>query len=170
MYKAIPKEENLKNEIKKQLSKYRKSKNTKNKSKSKPILLLKTKSTSTSSSINRLSRGEIKICSQNKYSINNNIEISENEDINELPFSLALIKDKRNVFQIFLSVIIKKLDLINIIFGKEKVKLILFFQFILSLIIDFFFNTLLFSDEVISDKYHSNGKLDILVSILQYST
>ena len=166
MYKAIPKEENLKNEIKKQLSKYRKSKNTKNKSKSKPILLLKTKSTSTSSSINRLSRGEIKVFSQNKYSINNNIEISENEDINELPFSLALIKDKRNVFQIFLSVIIKKLDLINIIFGKEKVKLILFFQFILSLIIDFFFNTLLFSDEVISDKYHSNGKLDILVSIL----
>jgi len=83
-----------------------------------------------------------------------------------LPFSLALIKDKRNAYQIFLSIIIKKLDLINIIFGEEKVKFILIFQFILSLIIDFFFNTLLFSDDVISNKYHSNGKLDIFVSIL----
>ena len=172
MNKTIPKEENLKNEIKKQLSKYkkrkRKSKNiftrNKSKSKSKTMKLLKTKSKS--SSINRLSSRKVTIFSQNKCSINNNREISENEDINELPFSLALIKDKRNAFQIFLSVIIKKLDLINIIYGEEKVKLVLIFQFILSLIIDFFFNTLLFSDEIISHKYHNNGKLDILVSIL----
>ena len=169
MYKSIPKEENVKNEIKKQLSKFRKQKMkkkifTKNKSRSKPIILLKT--ISSLSSINQINRGEVVIFSQNKYSLNNNREINENEDINELPFSLALIKDKRNAFQIFLSVIIKKLDLINIIVGEEKVKMILIFQFILSLILDFFFNTLLFSDDVISNKYHSNGKLDILVSIL----
>jgi len=168
MYKSIPKEDKVKNEMEKQLLKYRKRKSKKifikNKSKPKQNLVLKTK-TSTSS-INMLSRGEIVIFSQSKEFINNNKEINEIEDINELPFSLALIKDKRNAFQIFISVIIKKLDLINIIFGEEKVKLILIFQFILSLIIDFFFNTLLFSDDIISNKYHSNGKLSIFVSIL----
>ena len=168
MYKSIPKEENIKNEIKKELSKYRKRKGkkilAKIKSNSKQNLELKTKTSS--SSINRLSKGEILVFTLNKDFINNNKEINDIEDINELPFSLALIKDKRNFYQIFLSVIIKKLDLINIIFGEEKVKLILIFQFILSLIIDFFFNTLLFSDDVISKKYHRNGKLDIFVSIL----
>ena len=93
---------------------------TKNKSRSKPIILLKT--ISSSSSINPINRGEVVIFSQNKYSLNNNREINENEDINELPFSLAVIKDKRNAFQIFLSVIIKKLDLINIIVGEEKLE------------------------------------------------
>jgi len=168
MYKSIPKEENIKNEIKKKLSKFGKRKSKKNykniKSNSNQNLALKAKDSS--SSINRLSRGEIVLFSQNKDFINNNKEINDIEDINELPFSLALIKDKRNAFQIFLSLIIKKLDLINLIFGEEKVKLILIFQFILSLIIDFFFNTLLFSDDVISDKYHRNGRLDIAVSIL----
>ena len=39
-------------------------------------------------------------------------------------------------------------------------------EYILSLIINFFFNTLLYSDEVVSNKYHNNGKLDMIVTLL----
>ena len=39
-------------------------------------------------------------------------------------------------------------------------------EFILSLLINFFFNALLYSDEVISNKYHNNGELDFFVSLV----
>ena len=82
--------------------------------------------------------------------IKDEIIIQKKEDINNLPFSQAIIKDKRNFFQIFLSVIFQKLDLINLIFGDNRVKIILVYQYILSLLIDFFFNTFLFSDQAVS--------------------
>ena len=92
-------------------------------------------------------------------------EINKGEDINNLPFTVAVRKDKRNFFQIFMSVIFQKLELIDLIFGEHKVKIVLIYQYILSLIIDFFFNTLLFSDEAVSNKYHNNGKLDLIVTL-----
>ena len=33
------------------------------------------------------------------------------------------------------------------------------------MLIDFFLNTLLYSDDVISHKYHNNGKLDFIVTL-----
>ena len=39
-------------------------------------------------------------------------------------------------------------------------------QYILSLLINFFFNALLYSDEVVSNKYHNNGQLDFIVTIV----
>jgi len=94
-----------------------------------------------------------------------NEDIKEKEDINELPFTQAVRKDKRNFFAIFFSIIFQKLELINLIFGDHKIKIVLIYQYILSLIIDFFFNTFLYSDEVVSNKYHNNGKLDLVVTI-----
>ena len=88
------------------------------------------------------------------------------DDINELPFSQAIHKDKRNIFQIFFSIIIKKNNLINLFYGKEKIKTILLSEYILTLIIDFFFNTLLFTDEIVSRKYHNNGELELLTTII----
>ena len=87
------------------------------------------------------------------------------EDINELPYAIAIIKDKRNIFQMFYSIIIKKLEIINLLMGNEKFKIILANEYILSLLINFFFNTLLYSDEVISNKYHNNGELDLIVTL-----
>ena len=43
--------------------------------------------------------------------------------------------------------------------------MILLEEYILSLLINFFFNTLLYSDEVVSKKYHNNGKLDFIVTL-----
>ena len=108
----------------------------------------------------------------NIYNNNKNIKIDESkyiidkkEDLNELPFSQAIYKDKRNFFQIFISIIIKKLEIVNLIIGEDKIKIILVYQYILSLIIDLFFNTFLYSDEIVSNKYHNNGKLALIASL-----
>ena len=98
----------------------------------------------------------------------NNIHIKESDsrNINNLPFNLAKSKDKRNLFQIFCSIISQKIYLINLFYGEEKIKSILFSQFVLSLLVHFFFNALLYSDEIISRKYHNNGKLELIVTII----
>ena len=90
----------------------------------------------------------------------------EEEDINELPYSKAIELDKRNVFHIFYTFLIGKLEFINIFCNSNKIKIMLFAEYILSLLINFFFNALLYSDEVVSHKYHNNGQLDFLVSLV----
>ena len=92
-------------------------------------------------------------------------EKSKEENINEMPFSKAVKVDNRNVFIIFYSIIIDKLDLISIFCYEYKIKSILFAEYIMGLLINFFFNALLYSDDVVSNKYHNNGQLDIIVSL-----
>ena len=93
------------------------------------------------------------------------IEKLKEENINELPYSKAIRVDKRNIFQIFYSFIIEKLELISILCSKNHLKLILYLEYILALLINFFFNSLLYSDDVVSNKYHNNGKLDFIVTL-----
>ena len=75
------------------------------------------------------------------------------------------IKTKEIFFQIFMSVIVQKLEIVNLIFGENKIKIVLVYQYILSLIVDLFFNTFLYSDEIVSNKYHNNGKLALIASL-----
>ena len=78
----------------------------------------------------------------------------------------ALELDKRNIFHIYYSLLVEKLEFINIFCTGNRFKIILFIEYLLSLLINLFFNALLYSDEVISHKYHNNGSLDILVSLV----
>ena len=89
----------------------------------------------------------------------------DNIDYNELTLYKAKRIDKRNIFQMFKSILLEKLEIINIIINKKRIKVICICEYILSLIFDFFFNTLLYSDDVISKKYHNNGELDSIISI-----
>ena len=93
-------------------------------------------------------------------------EKEEEESINELPYTKALELDKRNIFHIYYSFLVEKLEFINIFCTGNRFKIILFIEYLLSLLINFFFNALLHSDEVVSHKYHNNGSLDILVSLV----
>ena len=61
------------------------------------------------------------------------------------------------------SIIIQKIKLINIIFGSQKIKIILILQYILFLLINLFFNAFLYTVDVVSNKFHNNGKLDLFV-------
>ena len=87
------------------------------------------------------------------------------KDINELPYSLAIVQDKRNAITILFSILIQKFELLNIFCGKELMKSMLICEYILSLLINFFINTLLYSDDVVSNKYHNNGELDFFSTL-----
>ena len=78
---------------------------------------------------------------------------------------MAIYIDKRNIFQMFMSLIIQKLEFINLFFRNDKIKIMIVNEYILSLLINFFFNTLLYTDEVVSNKYHNNGELDMIVTL-----
>jgi hypothetical protein len=61
-------------------------------------------------------------------------QTKENIKFNELPFSQAVKLDKRNIISIFISVIVEKLELVNLIFGGHKIIIVLIYQYILSLL------------------------------------
>jgi len=82
---------------------------------------------------------------------------------NNFPYKKAIREDKREILEICKSLIFEKIDFIslfksNVYFRELKVS-----EFILSLLIDFFFNALLYSDDVVSHKYHNKGKLKFIV-------
>ena len=102
---------------------------------------------------------------KSKNSINKNNE-NDNEEYNNLPYTKALLEDKRSAAQLFKSIIFQKVELIHLITTKTKIKDILICEYILSLLIDFFFNTFFYSDDAISDKYHNNGRLDFAITMI----
>ena len=65
-------------------------------------------------------------------------EKTKEEDINELPFAIAIQIDNRNILSIFYSFIKEKMELRNIILNDNKLKAILFSEYILGLLINFF--------------------------------
>ena len=89
-----------------------------------------------------------------------------NDEINDLTYGQALRLDKRSILQILYSLIIQKFELIDLMCNKQQLKLMLISEYILSFLFNFFFNTLLYSDDVVSNKYHNNGELDIIVTIV----
>ena len=90
----------------------------------------------------------------------------EQENLNELPYAKAIILDKRSILKLFYSLIIQKLELIDLFCSNRILKSIILCEYILSLLINFYFNALLYTDEVISNKYHNNGELDFIVTLM----
>ena len=85
-----------------------------------------------------------------------------------MPFTKALRIDKRNFFYVFFVVLFNKIDLIQLIVFREEFQMVevSINLFILSTILDLFFNALLYNDDIISQKYHKNGKLDSFTELL----
>ena len=96
---------------------------------------------------------------------NENNEKKEEGNLNELPFSKAIELDKRNIIRMYFSFLLEKLDFTSVCFVSTKLRIILFVEFILALLVNFFLNALLYSDDIVSHKYHNNGKLDFAVSL-----
>jgi hypothetical protein len=89
-----------------------------------------------------------------------------NDELNELPYTRAITLDNRSIIKMFYSILIQKIEFINLFCGKEKIKIMLVCEYILSFLFNFFFNAFLYSDEVVSNKYHNNGELDIFVTLV----
>ena len=88
----------------------------------------------------------------------------QKDDYNKLPFTKAIIIDKRNIFQILKEKIMDKLEIIDIVISKE-IKELHLSKYFLFLLIDVTMTALLFSDSVISHKFHNNGQLDEIVTL-----
>ena len=95
----------------------------------------------------------------------NNIKMIESEqekiDYNELPYIEAFEKDKRNIIQIFLSFFFIKLKTIQILFFRKDLShfSLNFSFYIFEILLDITINSLLFSEDVITQKYFNNGEL-----------
>ena len=97
--------------------------------------------------------------------INDNIDRKE---LNNVPFSQALRIDNRSFFQIFLSVIAHKIEIISIFYYRsETMHISLAISiYIFSLLLDLTLNCFLYSDDVVSEKYHNDGKLEFVTSFI----
>jgi hypothetical protein len=91
----------------------------------------------------------------------------EENDYNFLPYSQAIKLDKRNIFLIYLSLLKNKIDIISILFYPDDFthKSLNFCIYTLDFLISFFTNALLYTDDIVSEKYHNNGKLDLFTTI-----
>ena len=91
----------------------------------------------------------------------------DKEEYNELTYFQALQNDKRNLVEIFFSIFKLKIDIFQIIFYPEEFThfSILFSCYFFELLIDLTLNVLLFSDDVISQKYFNNGNLLFITTI-----
>ena len=97
---------------------------------------------------------------------NNSMIKRNNFNYNELIYEQAIKKDKRNIVQIFISLFNIKLEIIQIIFYPRKFshKSLAFSLYLFDLLLDLTINSLLFSDDLISQKYYNNGELKLLTT------
>jgi hypothetical protein len=117
----------------------------------------------------RINKGNIIIKNNEKGDISDKEKKDmKNKEYNELPYHKAKIEDKRNIFKTFLSFFMDKIELIKIIFQPDEYTNIyfLFNLYIISSFIDLFMNCLLYNDYAISQKYHNNGTLEYITSIV----
>ena len=87
-----------------------------------------------------------------------------NEAFSEMPFETAIKKDTRNVLKIIVTLIFAKLEFFKILFFKEEYEFypLLISVYLMSLHLDFSLNALLYSDDVVSQKYNNGGSLNFV--------
>ena len=98
------------------------------------------------------------------FKYNNKEEI----DINELSYYKAKVEDRRAFPIIFISFLQIKIELIYIIFKLKKYsnKFLIFSVYLKSYSIDLLLNSLLYNEFTISQKYHNNGHLKLITSLI----
>jgi len=105
---------------------------------------------------------------------NNNLLFSKNTededkiDYNELSYYEALQKDNRNILQIFFSLFNLKIQIIQLSLYSQEFshKSLTLPLYLFDLLLDVTINALLFSDDIISQKYYNNGQLKMITSNL----
>jgi hypothetical protein len=96
-----------------------------------------------------------------------NKNISGDIEYNFLPYTEALNKDNGNFFTIFISIFKLKIEFIALLFYPEEFtyKSYTISMYTLGFLFGFFMNSLLYTDDIVSEKYHNNGKLNLLTTI-----
>ena len=99
----------------------------------------------------------------------NKVEKNEdNIDFSSLTYLEAILYDQRNFFSLFIYIIKFKIEIIAIFFYPEEfthISLTLGI-YLLDFLFSCFMNAFLYTDDVISEKYHNNGRLQIFTSLV----
>ena len=110
-----------------------------------------------------------KMAMKDIYSLINfiNDEEVDNKELNNIPYTMALRIDNRNWFRMFLSVIAHEIEIINIFYYRNPYNhmTIIFSTYTFELCLDLTLNTLLYTDDVVSEKYNNNGSLEFFTSL-----
>jgi hypothetical protein len=96
----------------------------------------------------------------------NDEEVNKKE-LNNIPFTQALRIDKRNYFEMFFSVLVHEIDIINI-FYYRKINTYIAISLSLyafELFLDLTFNCVLYTDDIVSKKYKNNGSIGAFTSL-----
>ena len=93
-----------------------------------------------------------------------NVEIKE---LNIIPYSQALRIDNRNYAQIFFSVIFSEIKIICLFYYKSPYEhlSILFSKYVFELCLDLTLNCILYTEDVISEKYNNNGSIKFFTTL-----
>ena len=96
----------------------------------------------------------------------NDREIEKNE-INNVPFRQALRIDNRSFFEIIISVVIKEIEILGLYFYRSPYShySLTISIYLLESLLDLTLNFLLYSDDVVSEKYNNNGEISMLTSL-----
>ena len=110
---------------------------------------------------------ELKIDFNFRHLININDNDINNEEINNVPYTQALRVDKRDTFQIFISVIKYEIGFLKLYFYKNSYShfSIDISIYLFELLLDLTMNCILYSDEVVSQKYNNEGKLSKITTL-----
>ena len=110
---------------------------------------------------------ELKIDFNFEHLIDRRDDEVEKRELNNVPYRQALRIDKRSFFAIFISVITNEIDLLNLYFYRHPYShyslSILIYLF--DLLSDLTMNCFLYTDDVVSEKYHNNGQLSMITSL-----
>ena len=89
------------------------------------------------------------------------------KDFNIIPYTQALRIDQRNFIQIFISVLAHEIQIIDIIYYKNPLNhlSISLSIYICELCLDLTLNCLLYTDNVVSQKYNNHGSIKFLTSL-----
>ena len=94
-------------------------------------------------------------------------ETIDTKELNVLPYAQALRLDNRSCCSIFLSVISHEIKIINIFYYKhpyEHLSIVLS-EYIFELCLDLTLNCLLYTEDVISEKYNNNGSIRFFTTL-----
>ena len=96
-----------------------------------------------------------------------NDENVEKKELNNVPYTQALRLDHRSYFSIFLYTIASKIEIINIFYYRNTyVHLSMSISiYIFSFLLDVTMNCFLYTDDVVSEKYHNEGSLETFTSL-----
>ena len=92
----------------------------------------------------------------------------DKKDLNEIPYTQALRIDKRRFTRMALSMFLEEVDILNIIFLRNEYShlSLLMSIYLMELYFDLFTNCFLYTDDYVSEKYHNDGKLEKVTTLI----